>query len=86
MRELGNPKGKKPKEVPQHYEVCEPCKASLDAGDEIPLHLLCKLLKYKFLSIKANDLKRRDNEKKVRSELLLKKRRLLTFGCTFLIT
>ena len=65
MRELGNPKGKKPKEVPQHYEVCEPCKANLDAGEEIPLHLLSKLLKYKFLSIKANDLKRRDTEKKV---------------------
>ena len=65
MRELGNPKGKKPKEVPQHYEVCEPCKANLDAGEDIPLHLLSKLLKYKFLSIKANDLKRRDTEKKV---------------------
>ena len=65
VKELGNPKGKKPKEVPQHYEVCEPCKTHLDIGEEIPLHLLSKLLKYKFLSIKANDFKRRDNEKKV---------------------
>lgn len=68
VKELGNPKGKKPKEVPQHYEVCEPCKTHLDIGEEIPLHLLSKLLKYKFLSIKANDFKRRDNEKKAAIE------------------
>ena len=69
VRELGNPKGKKPKEVAQHYEVCEPCKTHLDAGEDIPLHLLAKLLKYKFLAIKANDFKRRDTEKKVQSNL-----------------
>ncbi|XP_061176448.1 sperm-associated antigen 17-like isoform X2 [Saccostrea echinata] len=64
VRELGNPKGKKPKEVPQHFEVCEPCKTHLDNGEEIPLPLLARLIKFKLLSIKANDLRRRETEKK----------------------
>uniref|UniRef100_K1PP61 Sperm-associated antigen 17 n=1 Tax=Magallana gigas TaxID=29159 RepID=K1PP61_MAGGI len=65
VKELGNPKGKKPKEVPQHFEVCEPCKIHLDNGEEIPLPLLARLIKFKLLAIKANDLKRRETEKKV---------------------
>lgn len=65
VRELGNPKGKKPKEVPQHFEVCEPCRIHLDNGEEIPLPLLARLIKFKLLAIKANDLKRRETEKKV---------------------
>ncbi|KAK3098986.1 hypothetical protein FSP39_024961, partial [Pinctada imbricata] len=64
VRELGNPKGKKPKEVPNHYEVCEPCKVHLDNNEEIPLPLLARLLKFKLLSIKTNDQKRREAEKK----------------------
>ncbi|XP_078322368.1 sperm-associated antigen 17-like isoform X10 [Crassostrea virginica] len=64
VRELGNPKGKKPKEVPQHFEVCEPCKIHLDNGEDIPLPLLARLIKFKLLAIKANDLKRRETEKK----------------------
>lgn len=64
VKELGNPKGKKPKEVPQHFEVCEPCKIHLDNGEEIPLPLLARLIKFKLLAIKANDLKRRETEKK----------------------
>ncbi|XP_056016110.1 sperm-associated antigen 17-like isoform X9 [Ostrea edulis] len=64
VRELGNPKGKKPKEVPQHFEVCEPCRIHLDNGEEIPLPLLARLIKFKLLAIKANDLKRRETEKK----------------------
>lgn len=70
MLELGNPKGKKPKETPPHYEVCEPCKNHLDLGEEVPLHLLAKLIKFKLLWIKQNDLKRRDNEKKVSGFLI----------------
>lgn len=62
---MGNPKGKKPKEVPQHFEVCEPCKIHLDNGEEIPLPLLARLIKFKLLAIKVNDLKRRETEKKV---------------------
>ena len=65
MKDLGNPKSKKAKETPQHYEVCEPCKLHLDNNEDIPLPLLAKLIKFKLLSIKANDQKRRDMEKKV---------------------
>ena len=68
-RELGNPKNKKPKEVPANYEVCEPCKAHLDAGEEIPLPLLAKLIKYRLMAIKTADLKRREVERKVREAL-----------------
>ncbi|XP_074656457.1 sperm-associated antigen 17-like [Tubulanus polymorphus] len=65
VKELGNPKGKKPKEVPQNYEICESCKLHLDNDEDIPLPLLAKLLKFRLLNIKSNDLKRRDAEKKV---------------------
>lgn len=65
VTELGNPKGKKAKEVPQHYEVCEPCKMHLDAGEEIPPPLLAKLVKWKLLDVKQKDLKRRETDKKV---------------------
>ncbi|XP_052809835.1 sperm-associated antigen 17-like isoform X5 [Mya arenaria] len=68
VQELGNPKGKKPKETPSHYEVCEPCKNHLDIGEDIPLPLLAKLIKFKLLWIKQNDLKRRDAEKKAALE------------------
>ncbi|KAL4233858.1 Sperm-associated antigen 17 [Mactra antiquata] len=68
VQELGNPKGKKPKETPAHYEVCEPCKNHLDIGEDIPLHLLAKLIKFKLLWIKTADLKRRETEKKAALE------------------
>ena len=68
VRELGNPKGKKPKEVPQHYEVTESIKVLLDNNEEIPLPLLAKLLKFKLLWIKSNDQKRREQERKAAAD------------------
>lgn len=65
VNDLGNPKSKKAKEIPQFYEVCEPCKMHLDNNEEIPLPLLAKLLKFRLLDIKQKDLKRRESEKKV---------------------
>jgi hypothetical protein len=62
---LGNPKTKKAKEIPQYYEVCEPCKTHLDNGEDIPLPLLAKVIKMRLLDIKQKDLKRRENEKRV---------------------
>ncbi|XP_050391323.1 sperm-associated antigen 17 isoform X2 [Patella vulgata] len=64
VNELGNPKAKKTKEVPANFEVCEACKLHLDIGDEIPLPLLAKLIKYRLLTIKTKDQKRREIEKK----------------------
>lgn len=77
VKELGNPKGKKPKDVPQHYEVCEPCKIHLDQGTEIPLALLSRLIKYKLLAIKDKDVKRREQEKKVNSLNNFQKRKII---------
>ncbi|CAH1799483.1 unnamed protein product [Owenia fusiformis] len=68
VKELGNPKAKKTKDTPQHSEVCEPCKLYLDSGEDIPLPLLAKLIKFKLLNVKQNDLKRRDAEKKAANE------------------
>ena len=47
------------------YEVCEPCKTYLDNGEDLPLPLLSRLLKFKLLDIKQNDIKRKEAEKKV---------------------
>jgi hypothetical protein len=65
VKDLGNPKSKKTKETPSHYEVCEPCKQHLDAGEDIPMPLLAKLVKFKLLACKENDKRRRDAEKRV---------------------
>ncbi|XP_041635673.1 sperm-associated antigen 17 [Cheilinus undulatus] len=63
IQELGNPKAKKTDDVPMFYEVTEPAKLLLDAGEEIPCELMAKILKFQLLQIKALDLKRREAEK-----------------------
>eukprot|EP00058_Branchiostoma_floridae_P014404 XP_002599892.1 hypothetical protein BRAFLDRAFT_120607 [Branchiostoma floridae] len=65
VKELGNPKAKKGKETPQFYEICESVKPMLDEGLDVPILVLAKLIKFKLLDIKVNDLKRREAEKKV---------------------
>ena len=65
MNELGNPKAKKPKDVPAFSEICEVAKNHLDQGETIPLPLLAKLLKWKLLGVKQKDIKRREDEQKV---------------------
>ena len=79
MNDLGNPKNKKPKEIPMFHEVCEPCKVYLDNGEDIPLPLLARLLKYKLLDVKQNDIKRTEAEKKVGAFTSLKKRSCIMF-------
>ena len=82
MNELGNPKGKKPKEIPLHSEICEPVKAYLDVGEDVPLPLLARLLKFKLLDTKLKDVRRRDSERKVSLSFICcaKGRHLLIMG------
>ncbi|XP_044196890.1 sperm-associated antigen 17 isoform X3 [Thunnus albacares] len=62
IHELGNPKAKKPDNVPVYYEVTEPAKVLLDAGEEIPCDLMAKIVKFQLLQIKDNDQQRREAE------------------------
>ncbi|XP_071955355.1 sperm-associated antigen 17-like [Antedon mediterranea] len=64
VKELGSSKSKKTKDTPLFSEICEVAKVHLDQGDEIPIQLLSKLLKWKLLAIKQKDEKRREDEKK----------------------
>ncbi|XP_062855512.1 sperm-associated antigen 17 isoform X2 [Trichomycterus rosablanca] len=59
INELGNPKTRKVKELPTFCEVMEVAKSALDAGEELTVDLLAKLVKVQLLTIKSNDLLRR---------------------------
>ncbi|XP_047456717.1 sperm-associated antigen 17 isoform X2 [Mugil cephalus] len=63
IHELGNTKAKKTDDFPLFYEVTEPAKVLLDAGEEIPGDLMANLLKFQLLEVKANDQQRREAEK-----------------------
>lgn len=57
-------KGKTKDSLP-FAEICEACKPYVDAGEEIPLPMLAQLIKFRLLTIKDSDQKRREIEAKV---------------------
>ena len=65
VKELGNPKNKKGKDSPPHVDICETVRPIIENGDELPLPLLCRLIKFKILWLKQNDMQRIAAEKKV---------------------
>ncbi|XP_072537294.1 sperm-associated antigen 17 [Salminus brasiliensis] len=59
INELGNPKTRKIKDLPVFYEVTEVAKSELDAGEELSVDLMAKLVKFQLMTIKSVDLQRR---------------------------
>ena len=68
VNELGNPKNKKPAKVPQFYEITEIIFGLISAGQEIPLPLWAKLIKFGLVNIKSNDMQRREGESKSKDD------------------
>ncbi|RXN12381.1 DENN domain-containing 2D-like isoform X1 [Labeo rohita] len=64
INELGNPKTRKAKDVPMFCEVTEVAKSIIDAGEQITVDLMAKLIKFQLLTIKNNDIARRAAEQK----------------------
>ncbi|CAK8694543.1 unnamed protein product [Clavelina lepadiformis] len=68
VNELGNPKNKKPAKVPQFYEITEIIFGLISAGQEIPLPLWAKLIKFGLVNIKSNDMQRKEGESKSKDD------------------
>lgn len=68
INEIGNPKTRKIKDLPLYFEITEVIKGLMDAGEDIPIHLWGKLIKFSVLNIKDKDVKRRETESKSKDE------------------
>uniref|UniRef100_A0AAV2KND9 Sperm-associated antigen 17 n=1 Tax=Knipowitschia caucasica TaxID=637954 RepID=A0AAV2KND9_KNICA len=60
--EFGNPKTRKRDNAAAFSEVTEPAKLLLDGGEDIPVDLLAKLVKFQLLQVKREDKLRRQAE------------------------
>ncbi|XP_043556897.1 sperm-associated antigen 17 [Chiloscyllium plagiosum] len=63
--EFGNPKGKRPSDLPVFYEVTEVAWEMLAKGEELSLLLLCEIVKFQILCIKQKDLQKKGYDTKV---------------------
>ncbi|XP_078265211.1 sperm-associated antigen 17-like isoform X3 [Rhinoraja longicauda] len=68
VTELGEPKNQKLTDLPMFYEVAEEAWALLSKGEEIPLLLITKLLKFQILYLKQKDLQSKGLENKAPGE------------------
>uniref|UniRef100_S4RXD3 Sperm associated antigen 17 n=1 Tax=Petromyzon marinus TaxID=7757 RepID=S4RXD3_PETMA len=68
INELGNPKGKRPKDLPVYYEILEVAKTAVDAGQAISLPVLAKLIKFMLLGVKQKDQQWREAKNKAAEE------------------
>ncbi|XP_020567276.1 sperm-associated antigen 17 isoform X2 [Oryzias latipes] len=62
ISELGNTKGKKPEYVTVFIELLQSARVWLDAGEDIPVDLMAKILKLQLLQVKSSDQHRREAE------------------------
>ncbi|XP_078088010.1 sperm-associated antigen 17 [Mustelus asterias] len=62
--EFGNPKGKRPSELPMFYEVTEVAWETLAKGEELSLLQLSEIVKFQILCLKQKDLQKKGNENK----------------------
>ncbi|XP_067947410.1 sperm-associated antigen 17-like [Watersipora subatra] len=68
VKDLGNPKNKKGKDSPPHVDICETVRPIIENGDELPLPLLCRLIKFKILWLKQTDNQRISAELKAAAD------------------
>ena len=76
MKELANyakggGKGKPPGKSVQFLEIADHIKMLLDNGETLSSQMKAKLIKFKLLMMKQNDLDRREEEKKVSRDIVV---------------
>ncbi|KAF6779596.1 hypothetical protein AHF37_00904 [Paragonimus kellicotti] len=60
IHQFGNLKGKKNKDTPLNYEICEEARSYLDLGTPVPSSIFAKVLKFFMMNIRVQDEKLRE--------------------------
>ncbi|XP_078415737.1 sperm-associated antigen 17 [Cetorhinus maximus] len=63
--EFGNPKGKRPSDLPMFYEITEVAWETLAKGEELSVLQLTEIVKFQILCLKQKDLQKKGNGNKV---------------------